>query len=147
VSKTVASVAIVLSLGLHAAPVLIPSEKGTLWPFMRWTMYKNSRGPGIIEAHDRRIIAVTESGRQDTITPDLMGLSHTVIRHDYLRPLTTGDSTPALELISRLNWRRTDSVVELRAESETYSVTDSGIVRKDNPVHVYRAAPAAGESR
>jgi hypothetical protein len=140
--KTVISLVILLVIGLHVAPVLYPSEKGTLWPFMRWTMYKNSRGPGPVEAHLRHIVAISSTGRRDTVTPHLLGLSFTVLEQRYLRPMGTGDFSPAPQLIERLNQNRADSVVELRLESVTYIASDTGIARRENPVVTYRADPS-----
>ncbi len=137
--KTVASIVILVVLGLHLAPVLHRGERGTLWPFMRWSMYKNSRGPGPVEAHQRRIVAVTASGARDTVTPYLLGLSITVLDQRYTRPLAVGDSSAVPSLIERLNRGRQDPVVEVRLESETHIVTDTGIVRTENPVRVYHA--------
>ena len=136
--KTLVSIVIVLVIGLHAVPVLYRSERGTLWPFMRWTMYRNSRKAGPIDTHQRRILAITATGRSDTVTPRLLGLSITVLKQRYLVPIATGDLSPAPELIDRLNRHRDDPVVELRLEGETYTVTDTGIVRTDDPVVTYR---------
>jgi hypothetical protein len=137
--RTLISIVILLVIGLHAVPVLYRRERGTLWPFMQWAMYKNSRKPGPIYAHQRRILAITADGRQDTVTPRLLGLSITVLKQRYLAPIATGDVSPASELIARLNRRRSDPVVELRLEGETYTITDTGIVRTDDPVVTYRA--------
>lgn len=136
--KTLISVVILVVIGLHAAPLLLRHERGTLWPFMQWSMYKNSRPPGPIEANQRRIIAVTSAGRRDTVTPRLLGLSITVLEQRFLRPLATGDSTPVPQLIERLNRNGEDSVIELQVESETYTIADTGVVRTDNPVVTYR---------
>jgi hypothetical protein len=141
--KTLISIVILLVIGLHAVPVLYRSERGTLWPFMQWAMYKNSSKAGPVQAHERRILAVTSKGEQYTVTPFLLGLSVTVLGQRYLRPMATGDSSAAPELIERLNRNREDPVVELRLESETYTVTDTGIARSDNPVVTYRADPSA----
>lgn len=141
--KTLISIVIFLVIGLHAVPVLYRSERGTLWPFMQWAMYKQSRKPGAVQAHQRRILAVTSKGEQDTVTPFLLGLSVTVLVQRYLQPMATGDSSAAPELIERLNRNREDPVVELRLESETYTVTDTGIAKTDNPVVTYRADPSA----
>jgi hypothetical protein len=138
--KTLVSVVILLVIGLHAVPVLYRRERGTLWPFMQWAMYKNSRKPGPIDTRQRRILAITATGRSDTVTPRLLGLSVTVLQQRYLVPIATGDLSPAPELIDRLNRHRGDPVVELRLESETYTVTDTGIVRTDDPVITYRSA-------
>lgn len=136
--KTLVSVVILLVIGLHAVPVLYRSERGTLWPFMQWSMYKNSREPGPIDTHQRRILAITANGRRDTVTPRLLGLSITVLKQRYLAPIATGDLSSAPELIARLNRHRSDPVVELRLEGETYTLTDTGIVRTGDPVVTYR---------
>jgi hypothetical protein len=130
---------ILLVIGLHAVPVLYRSERGTLWPFMQWAMYKNSRKAGPIDTHLRRILAITAKGRSDTVTPRLLGLSITVLKQRYLAPIAKGDLSSAPELIDRLNRHRDDPVVELRLEGETYTVTDTGIVRTDDPVVTYRS--------
>ncbi len=140
--RTLISILILLVIGLHAAPVLYRSERGTLWPFMQWSMYKNSRRAGPIEASQRRIIAITAKGQRETVTPHLLGLSITVLDQRYLRPMGTGDLSPAPRLIERLNRNREDPVVELRLEGETYTVTDTGIARRANPVVTYRADPS-----
>ena len=88
--KTLISIVILLVIGLHAVPVLYRSERGTLWPFMQWTMYKNSRKPGPIDIHQRRILAITATGRSDTVTPRLLGLSITVLKQRYLAPIRKG---------------------------------------------------------
>jgi hypothetical protein len=139
--KTLVSIVILLVIGLHAVPVLYRSERGTLWPFMQWAMYKNSRKPGPIDTHLRRILAITATGRSDTVTPRLLGLSITVLKQRYLAPIAKGDLSSAPELIDRLNRHRDDPVVELRLEGETYTVTDTGIVRTDDPVVTYRSGP------
>jgi hypothetical protein len=142
--KTLVSVVILLVIGLHAVPVLYRRERGTLWPFMQWAMYKNSREAGPIDARQRRIVAISATGRRDTLTPRLLGLSITVLTQRYLVPIATGDLSPAPELIDRLNRHRDrdDLVVELRLEGETYTVTDTGIVRTDDPVITYRSPMA-----
>jgi len=139
--KTLVSIVILLVIGLQAVPVLYRSERGTLWPFMQWAMYKNSRKPGPIDTHLRRILAITAAGRSDTVTPRLVGLSITVLKQRYLAPIAKGDLSSAPELIDRLNRHRDDPVVELRLEGETYTVTDTGIVRTDDPVVTYRPGP------
>jgi hypothetical protein len=139
--KTLVSIVILLVIGLHAVPVLYRSERGTLWPFMQWAMYKSSRKAGPIDTRQRRILAITATGRIDTVTPHLLGLSITVLQQRYLVPIARGDLSSAPELIDRLNRDRDDPVVELRLEGETYTMTDSGIVRTDDPVVTYRSGP------
>ena len=65
-------------------------------------MYKNSRGPGPVEAHQRRIIAVMASGARDTVTTDLLGLSITVLEQRFPEPLAVGDTSAVPSLIERL---------------------------------------------
>lgn len=137
--KTLISIVILFVIGLHAVPVLYRSERGTVWPFMQWAMYKNSREAGPIDVRQRRLFAITSTGQRDTVTPHLLGLSITVLKNRYLVPISTGDLSPAPRLIERLNRHRDDPVVELRLEGETYTLTDSGIVRMDDPVVTYRA--------
>jgi hypothetical protein len=136
--KTLISIVILLVIGLHAVPVLYRSERGTLWPFMQWAMYKNSREAGPIDTRQRRIIAITAQGQSDTVTPRLLGLSITVLKQRYFVPIANGDLSPAPELMERLNRHRDDPVVELRLEGETHTLTDTGIVMTDDPVVTYR---------
>jgi hypothetical protein len=138
-SKTVISVVILLVIGLHAAPVLLWRERGTLWPFMRWTMYMYSPKPGPINVHQRRIVAITAAGAADTVTPHLVGLSITVLKQRYLGPIGNGDRAAAAELVERLNRDRSDPVVELRLTGETYTVTDTGVARSEYPPVTFRA--------
>ncbi len=137
-SKTLVSTVIVLVIGLHLLPPIWRRERGTLWPFMQYAMYKNSRGPGPVEAKDRRIIAVMASGREDTVTTDLLGLSITVLEQRFLKPLAAGDTSAVPLLVERLERvAENEPVVEVRLESETFTVTDTGVVRTDNPVLRY----------
>lgn len=138
--KTLASVVIVLVIGLHAVPVIHSAERGTLWPFMVWAMYKHSRPAGPVEVNQRHILAVTASGVRDTVTPHRLGLSITVLDQRYHRPLMNGDSSVVPLLFERLNQGRTEPYVELHLVSETYTITDTGLVRTKNPVVTYRAA-------
>jgi hypothetical protein len=138
--KTLASVVIVLVIALHAVPVLYSAERDTVWPFMIWAMYKNSRPAGPVEVHQRHILAVTGSGARDTVTPNLLGVSITVLNQRYDRPLMNGDSMVASQLFERLNRDRTDPYVRLELVSEIYTVTDTGLARGQSPVVVYRAS-------
>ena len=140
--KTLTSVVILLVIGLHAVPVLHSGERGTLWPFMVWAMYKHSRPAGPVAVNQRHILAVTAAGARDTVTPHRLGLSITVLDQRFHRPLMGGDTTVVPRLFERLNQGRTDPYVELRLVSETYTVTDTGLARQDNPVVTYRLSEA-----
>ena len=141
--KALASAVILLVIGLHAIPVVHAGERDTLWPFMVWAMYKHSRPTGPVEANQRRILAVTASGARDTVTPHLLGQSITILDQRYHRPLMGGDTAAAGRLLERLNRGRTDPYVALLLESATYTVTDTGLARRENPVVTFRA-PEAG---
>jgi len=138
--KTLASIVILVVLALHVVPVVYSRERDTLWPFMVWAMYKNSRPAVPVEVNQRHILAVSASGARDTVTPERLGLSITMLDWRYHRPLMRGDSSVVPALFERLNEGRTDPYVELRLVSETYTVTDTGLARRANPVITYRAA-------
>jgi hypothetical protein len=138
--KTLTSIVILLVLGLHLIPIVSRAERDTVWPFMIWAMYKHSRPAGPVEVNQRHLLAVTASGARDTVTPELLGLSITILDQRFHRPLMGGDTTVVPALFERLNQGRSDPYVELRLVSETYTVTDTGLARRRNPVVTYRAA-------
>jgi hypothetical protein len=137
--KTLTSLVILAVLGLHAAPVVYSAERDTLWPFMVWAMYKHSRPAGPVEVNQRHILAETAAGVWDTVTPDRLGLSITVLDQSYHRPLMQGDTTVVPRLFQRLNRERTDPYVALHLVSRTYTVTDTGLARRENPIVTYHA--------
>jgi hypothetical protein len=141
--KALASIAIVAVLGLHVVPVIWAAQRDALWPFMVWAMYKNARPSGPVVVNQRHILAVTASGQRDTVTPHLLGLSVTVLDQRFHRPLMGGDTTVVPLLFERLNRGRTEPYVELRLVSQTYTVTDTGLARRENPVVTF-LAPVAG---
>ena len=73
---------------------------------------------------------MTASGARDTVTPELLGLSITILDQRFHRPLMGGDTTVVPALFERLNRGRSDPYVELRLVSETYTVTDTGLARR-----------------
>jgi hypothetical protein len=143
--KTLISIAIILVILLHAAPLLYRAERKTMWPFLDWAMYKDSRPAGPIRAYKKRIMGITARGQRESVTTDLTGVSITSFNMLYLQPMWTRDSSAARQLLRRLNRERQDSFVELRLESETYTVTDSGVVKEENPVITYRADASVTE--
>lgn len=140
--KTLISIGILVVLALHLVPIVFAKERKTLWPILEWTMYKDSRPAGPIQANTRRILAVTARGDTQEVTPRTLGSSGFALRALYLVPIGRGDSLAAQDLLRRLNAGRTDSVVEIRLESETHMVTDSGIVKRVNPVLRYHIRPS-----
>jgi hypothetical protein len=138
-SKTAISVLILVVLGLHAVPVVFYEDRRqTLWPFLTWTMYSNSRPPGPIEARKTRIIGITLKGRREEVTSGLVGLPGPTVVDLYTRPMRQGDSSAAQRLLHRINSKREDPFVELRLEVEQYSLTDGGVVVQEAPTITYR---------
>ncbi len=139
-SKVWISIGILIVIALHAVPVLSAGLRKRVWPFLDCAMYKDSRAPGPIEAKKKRIIGVTLKGQKEAVTPDLLGSSPFAMQALYAVPMWRNDSSAAQQLFKRLNLQREDPFVELRLESETYTVTDTGVVKRHNPVITYRAA-------
>jgi hypothetical protein len=141
-SKTLLSILILLALGLHAAPMLHAGERKRLWPFLVWAMYKNSRPAGPVETNVRHIIGATSDGQRVEIDDEAVGLGYPAIERMYIRPMLDGDAAAAQRLAARLNrWRGDQPLVEIRLESERYTVTGSGIIRRGNPAVSYRVDP------
>jgi hypothetical protein len=141
--KTRISLLILLVIGLHAVPVLsYQGERQTRWPFLAWAMYAQSYPPGPITVATRRLIATSASGKEERVNPQDVGLPTPAFRKTYILPLWKGDSTPAYELIQRLNRDRHDPVVRLRLEGERQTLADTGIVKEALPVLTYQAHPA-----
>jgi hypothetical protein len=142
-SKVWISIFILLVISLHAVPVLSAGLRRKIWPFLEWGMYKGSRPPGPIRTVKKHIVGVTLQGKRQEVTPELLGSSHFAIQGLYELPMWRGDSAAAQKLFRRLNRQRGDPFVELRLESATYMVTDTGVARKDNPAITYHVTPPA----
>jgi hypothetical protein len=137
--KTLISVFILVIVGLHAVPVLLARGRDqVLWPFLVWSMYKNSRPPGPIKGWKTHVIATTARGDSQRVNPELVGLSGSATAELYLQPWIKGDSSAAGRLLLRLNRDRQDPFVQLRLARETYVVSDTGLIRDDPPVLTYR---------
>jgi hypothetical protein len=143
-SKILISIAILLAIGLHLVPWLRrgPGARNIFWPFLTWTMYRDSRPPGPIKAVKRHIIGVTQKGQTEEITASLVGLGPPAMSKLYIRPLLAGDASAGQKLVDRINPGREDPFVAIRIEDETYTVTDTGLVREDSPVLTYRVEPS-----
>jgi hypothetical protein len=141
------SILILLVIGLHAVPLVYRAERKTLWPFLQWSMYKNAADRNGVQANKRHVFGVTARGEEVAVTPELVGLSVTVVDERYVVPMWRGDSAAARALIARLNRGRADSIVALRIESETWAVTDSGLVRHENPARTFAAGAARAGTR
>ena len=141
------SILILLVIALHAAPVIYSAERKTLWPFLRWSMYKGSVGSDGVRAHKRQVIGRSAGGEEVVVTPELAGLSPTVLDQRFLFPMWKGDPAAAQALIARLNGWRADPLVELRIESETWAVTDGRLTKRENPVISFAAEPPSSGAR
>jgi hypothetical protein len=133
------SLVIVVVLGLHAAPVLFyQGRRQTMWPFLTWAMYKNSRPAGPIEARRTHILAITATGKTERVSSGFSGLPLPALREMYVEGLRHQDSAVAQQLLRRLNLHRKDPVVELRVVGQTYRLTPQGVVIRENPVLSFR---------
>ena len=104
-----------------AIPVAVPFPLPTTAAVVRWW-----------------IVAVTARGERLTLSPHLVGVSRSTLGKSFVRPLWSGDSARARGLFLRLNRGRTDPIVELRAEGERYSVSDTGLAKEALPTITYR---------
>jgi hypothetical protein len=141
--KTRLSLLILLVIGLHAVPALFyQGERQTRWPFLSWTMYAKSFPPGPITMATRRLVATSASGKQEEVTPKLLGMPMPAFRNAYVTPLWQGDSSPAYVLIQRLNQGRSDPVVRLSLEGLRLTLVDTGVVKDSLPVLTYQVHPS-----
>jgi hypothetical protein len=138
------SILIAVTVLSHAVPVLYRPMQKRLWPILEWGMYKESRPAGPIQANKLRVIGVTRKGESQPITPYLVGSSGLALRGLYTKPMWDGDSSAAQRLANRINRGREDPFVEIRLESEKYMVSDTGVVKQENPAIVYRVDPSEG---
>jgi hypothetical protein len=142
-SKTLISIFILLATGLHAVPVLLDrGQRQIAWPFLVWSMYKNSRPPGPVTGFKTRLYGVNTEGKVEEISPRVMGLSWSTMGRLYYNTWAKGDTTAPQRLIADLNRVRQDSIVEVRLSRELYMVSDTGLVRNDPPVLSYRLQPS-----
>ncbi len=117
------------------------------WPFMVYSMYRESEGPRPIFQWKRRVIARTASGENLELlhTPEMriftifegpaaegidpLGLNSFAIRKLYLNPLMDGEVDAARRLADRINLRRPgDPVVEILVESQKLSAGGDGVI-------------------
>jgi hypothetical protein len=138
--KTLISTAIIVAIGMHFVPYLRrgPGQRNVFWPFLSWTMYRDSRPAGPIQAKKRRITGLTRSGQTEEVTAQLAGLGPPALSKLYVRPMMAGDSSALRRFLDRLNQNRRDPFVALRVEDETYTVTDTGLMKQQSPALTYR---------
>ena len=136
--KVLVSIAILLVIVLHVLPVVSKGLRKRVWPFLDWAMYKDAVPAGPVHADIRQLVGVTRKGGRIDVEDDTVGVSSFVMDRLYIKPMLQGDSSAARELAGLLNRRRGDSIVEVRLETKTYTVTDSGIVKSESPAIAYR---------
>ena len=144
-SKFWVSLFIVLVIALHAVPLVSAGLRRKVWPFLEWAMYKRSHPPGPIKTVTKRITGVTSKGQRVAVTPYFVGLSKFALLGLYEVPMWRGDTSAAQQLFRRLNSGRGDPFIELNLESETHTVTDTGVVKQQNSVITYRAPLSRSE--
>jgi hypothetical protein len=140
-SKLTISILIILVVGLHGLPVLLnlQGKKDRIWPIMGWSMYRNARDSHQpVQAVIRRLIGVTVRDNKVDIKPEHGGLGYYAFYPLYLRPMWQGNASTAQELAARVNAYRDDPIVEFRLTSETYTVTNHGLVKEDKQGYTYR---------
>jgi hypothetical protein len=108
------------------------------WPFLTWSMYKDARPAGPIKGFKTRVTAVTATGRTALVNTDLVGLSGSTVGRMFFQPWTRGDTTAPRLLLERLNRGHSEPFVQLQMARETYTVSDTGLVRGDPPLLTYR---------
>ncbi len=143
-SKLFISIFILLMIGLHVLPVILrQGEHQTLWPFLAWAMYKDSRPAGPVQAEERLLFGVTAKGAREEVAWPLTGLSRPALGRNVIQPMLAGDSSAARDLISRVNIGRADPFVEVLLEVDRYTISDTGLVKQQLPVIAYRVSPTA----
>jgi len=158
-SKLFASLIILLVLGLHIPPFFqeFYGTRQTFWPFMVWGMYRYSNdGKRPVESMVRRTIGITRKGEEVNIdapawprffnlfraTPKepihYVGLNYFGLQRLHLKPIWQGDMASIRQFVKWLNQRRTEPVIALRLESETYTLSKDGLVKKQNREKIYQ---------
>lgn len=137
------SIVILLVIGLHiianlARTINVSAAMGLRsWPFLAYGMYRKSYGPGIIRKTKHNIVGVTARGEELEVVPNIVGLQWQALYKHYVNPMRSGNSSRARRLADRINLDREDPIVAFRVESETYTISDSGIVREDQQPVTY----------
>jgi hypothetical protein len=139
--KLYISIAILILCGLHALPVLqeLRGTRQTFWPVMAWGMYRHAHDPTRpIQASLNRIVAITAEGEPLHIGPPEVGLQYFAFHRFYLGPMSTGNPAAARALADRISRHPQERIIELRVESATYMVTETGLVKDSNRIATYR---------
>ena len=127
------SVIILLILGLHlwadAAKALHSSWMGDKsWPFLAYGMYRQSYKPGIIRATKQHVIAITTRKKEIELNRMMVGMGGQALYQHFIGDMIGGNSTTTIRLAERINLDRTDPIIAFRVESESYAITDAGVI-------------------
>ena len=156
-SHPVISVFILVILALQAGTFAYGSR---FWPFMIYSMYRDSEKPRPIFQWKRRVIARTTSGERLELlgTPEMrlfaifegkpesrvdpVGLNSFAMRKLYLNPLLDGDTGAARRLAERINATRpADPVVAIEVESRKYAAAPDGVVEGERKLETFPIVP------
>jgi len=135
------SLLILIVIAAHGLPVLqkLVGSNQTFWPIMAWGMYKKSRDSDKPpQTTKKRPVAVTSQGREWEVGPSDIGLSYYAFERLYITPMRKGDPGAAQQLVRQL--KRDETIIEVRLESETYTITRTGLVKEVTAPIVYRLA-------
>jgi hypothetical protein len=138
--KLFISIMIVLIVGLHILPVLqeLHGNRQTFWPIMAWGMYRKSYDPDrSLKTLVRRIIGVTLQNDIIEVTAFDAGLGDFGFHRLFVRPMLIGDSFAARRLADLVNRELNDLIVELRVQTETFTIIDTGISRETSSIMTY----------
>jgi hypothetical protein len=143
-SHPIVSLFILCVIALQAGTFLYGSR---FWPFMVYSMYRESEKPRAIFQRKHSLIAQTASGqRLDLLrTPEVLvftvfegpaqervdplGLNSFAVRKLYLDPLLKGDAGAVDRLAERIDQARPeDPVVAIIVESQKFTATPDGVV-------------------
>jgi predicted DCC family thiol-disulfide oxidoreductase YuxK len=136
------SVIILLILGLHlwadAAKALRSSWMGDKsWPFLAYGMYRQSYKPGIIRATKQHIIAITARKKEIELNRSTVGMGGQALYQHFIDEMIGGNPIAAARLADRINLDRTDPVIAFRMQSESYAITDDGVITEGKRSMVY----------
>ena len=139
---SVISAIILLILGLHvgadAAKALHSSWIGDkFWPFLAYGMYRQSYQPGVIRATKQHVVALTARKKEIELNSATVGMGGQALYQHFISRMIGGNPTATAGLAERINLGRTDPVIAFRVESESYAITDAGVITEGKRSMVY----------
>jgi hypothetical protein len=147
------SALILLIIGLQVNTFFVGSK---YWPFMVYSMYRQSFSRGPVRGMKQRFFCITQGGKELEVdlkvTPialfglfratqpsesSIIGLNSFALYKLYLVPMLKGDSSATQRLADRINVAREDPVVAFRLESDVYIISEAGVMTKKEQVFNY----------